>query len=52
MIVNSHIGQVACALIANNKEFWIKEKMSKIYLHPLTSHIHSNLQLRCDFFGE
>jgi hypothetical protein len=27
-------------LVANNNEFWMKEKVNEIHLHPLTSHIY------------
>jgi hypothetical protein len=33
--LNNHIRQVALTLVTNDKEFWMKEKVNKICLHPL-----------------
>jgi hypothetical protein len=38
--LNSHVGQVALTLVANDNEFWMIEKINEIHLHPLTGHIH------------
>jgi hypothetical protein len=27
-------------LVANNKEFWMKENINEIHFHPLIGHIH------------
>jgi hypothetical protein len=35
----NHVGQVTLTLVANDNEFWMKEKVNKIRLHPLTGHI-------------
>jgi hypothetical protein len=34
MLDNSHV-----TLVANDKKIWMKEKINKIHLHYLTSHI-------------
>jgi hypothetical protein len=31
---------VTLTLVTNNNEFWMKERVNKIRLHPLICHIH------------